>query len=352
MQKRTLCMKRNAGLDPEKLPTLLDVARRAGVSTATVSRCLNAPDRVVEETRKRVMAAVRELGYSPNFSARALAAKRTNTFGAIIPTMENAIFARGLQAFQEELRRSGITLLVASSAYRPALEEEQVRALVARGADALLLIGHHRDPAIYEFLDRRGVPVLVSWAYDPAAPKPSIGFDNRRAMAGLARHVIRLGHRRVGVISAEQAFNDRASERVAGIRAAMTEAGLDPKSLLIVETPYHIENGREAFRRLMRAPVSPTAVICGNDVLAVGALQMAEEMGIDVPGAVSITGFDDIELATVVRPALTTVHVPHRQMGRDAARMLVGMLSDGAPVKSVELETELRLRDTLGPPPG
>ena len=107
------------------VPTVEDVARHAGVSTATVSRCLNMPHRVTEQTRERVMDAVRELGYAPNFGARALAAKRTNTFGAIIPTMENAIFARGLQAFQEELHANGVTMLVASSSYEPDLEEEQ-----------------------------------------------------------------------------------------------------------------------------------------------------------------------------------------------------------------------------------
>ena len=154
----------------ELVPTLADVARFAGVSTATVSRCLNAPEQVQEKTRDKVLAAVAELGYSPNFSAQSLAAKRTNTIGAIIPTMDNAIFARGLQAVQEELGRVGATLLVASSSYRRDLEADQIRALVARGADGLLLIGHDRDAEVYAFLDRRQVPVVVSWAYDPTQP--------------------------------------------------------------------------------------------------------------------------------------------------------------------------------------
>ena len=337
---------------PDHVPTLADVARYAGVSTATVSRCLNSPDRVVEATRSRVMAAVHELGYSPNFGARALAAKRTNTIGAIIPTMDNAIFARGLQAFQEELGKSGITLLVASSSYQPDLEEEQIRTLVARGADGLLLIGHHRDPEIYQFLDRRGVPVLVSWAFDPNEEKMSIGFDNRAAMHELATKVIGLGHSKIGVVSAEQANNDRARERVSGVRQAMRDAGIDPQSLELVETEYSIENGKAAFRNLMTTKCRPTAVICGNDVLAVGALQMAHEMGLSVPQDVSITGFDDIELARVANPALTTVHVPHREMGRRAAEILTSMVNGTTAHKSTRLDTDVRLRDTLGPPPG
>ena len=146
---------------PPVVPTLDDVAREAGVSTATVSRCLNNSEKVTAKTRERVARAIDLLGYSPNFGARAMAAKRTFTIGAIIPTMENAIFARGLQAFQEALYAQGYTLLVASSAYKPEIEAEQIRALVARGADGLLLIGYDRDPSIYDFLARRGVPTLV-----------------------------------------------------------------------------------------------------------------------------------------------------------------------------------------------
>ena len=151
-----------------RTPTLEDVAKRAGVSTATVSRCLNSPDKVIEDTRKRVMQAVDDLGYAPNFSAQALAAKRTRTIGAIIPTMENAIFAEGIQAFQEVLQYAGYTLLIASTGYDPTVEADVVRSLVARGAEGLLLIGFDRDPGIEAFLATQNVPVVVAWAHDPA----------------------------------------------------------------------------------------------------------------------------------------------------------------------------------------
>lgn len=344
-------MSRKAKESDHNLPTLADVATRAGVSTATVSRCLNSPGQVQERTRDRVMTAVQDLGYSPNFGARALAARRTNTIGAIIPTMENAIFARAIQAFQEELHASGVTLLVSSSSYSPEIEEEQIRTLVARGADALLLIGHDRSPAIYQFLENRGVPVLISWAYDPAITRLSIGFDNRRAMAGLAAEVLRLGHRTIGIISAECAGNDRARARVDGVYDAMRAQGFDPSTAYLIETHYSIENGGQALWRMMQHDPRPTAVICGNDVLAVGALQMARELGLAVPGDISITGFDDIELARVVDPQLTTVHVPHRDMGRQAARLLVDMVAGHPARDSVRLETTLRMRGTLGPPP-
>ena len=331
-------------------PTLDDVAKTAGVSTATVSRCLNSPERVVESTRKRVMSAVDTLGYTPNFGARVMAAKRTFTIGAIIPTMENAIFARGLQAFQEELHKRGYTLLVSSSAYQPEVEEEQIRALVARGADGLLLIGHDRDPSLYRYLERQEVPTLVAWTFAPETGQPSVGFDNRASMCALAQEVLKLGHRNIGVISGITQGNDRARQRLEGTKDALRAAGLDPACLTIIETAYEIESGGDAFDTLMSTAIPPTAVLCGNDVLAVGALRAARERGLDVPGDVSITGFDDIELARIVLPALTTVHVPHREMGRRAACELVDMVERKSIGASTELQTSVQIRDSLGPP--
>lgn len=335
--------------DIRPTPTLHDVAKLSGFSTATVSRCLNFPSRVSDKTRDTVLAAIADLGYSPNFGARAMAAQRTNTIGAIIPTMENSIFARGIQAFQEELDAHGYNLMVASSSYRQDLEEQQIRTLVARGADALLLVGHERDPTVYRFLDAQQVPALVTWAFDRSKPRPSIGFDNRLSMRKLARDVLRLGHRRLALISADVSANDRASARLDGIIEALREAGLSRGDLTIIETSYGIESGAVAFADLMQKEAAPTAVFCGNDVLAVGAVGKARDMGIAVPGDVSIIGFDDIELAQVAFPKLTTVHVPHREMGRKAARALVNVLQDGVEIEAEELVADVQMRDSLGP---
>ncbi len=330
-------------------PTLDDVAKKAGVSTATVSRCLNSPDRVVETTRQRVMQAVDTLGYTPNFAARVMAAKRTFTIGAIIPTMENAIFARGLQAFQEELRERGYTLLVSSSAYKPDVEKEQIRTLVARGADGLLLIGHDRDPAIYDYLEQQKVPALAAWTYQEDATLPSVGFSNRAAMKALADDVIRLGHKNIALISGISKGNDRAQQRIAGLKDALSAAGLPVDSLRIIETPYEIESGANAFEQLISEANPPSVVMCGNDVLAAGAIRKALDLGLKVPQDVSVTGFDDIELARIVSPALATVHVPHREMGRKAAREIVAMVEKTSNGRSEALETAIRMRGSLGP---
>ncbi|MGB7317509.1 MAG: LacI family DNA-binding transcriptional regulator [Planktotalea sp.] len=333
----------------KNVPTLDDVAKLSGVSTATVSRCLNDPERVVEKTRKRVMAAVQSLGYTPNFAARVMAAKRTFTIGAIIPTMDNAIFARGLQAFQEELHRKGYTLLVASSAYSPQIEEEQIRALVARGADGLLLIGHDRDPKVYDYLEVQNIPTLCAWSYLPDARLPSVGFDNHGAMQALTHAILEHGHKKLAMISAVTKGNDRAKLRVEGVKQALSERGLDPDNLIVVETTYEIESGARAFEKIIADGHRPTAVLCGNDVIAFGALHAAVKMGFDVPGDISITGFDDMDLARFVEPALTSVHVPHHTMGRKAAQELVAMLESKSKGVGTCLETHIVLRQSLGP---
>lgn len=326
-------------------PKLEDVAKRAGVSTATVSRCLNTPEKVVEATRLRVMEAVEALGYSPHFGARVMAAKRTNTIGAIIPTMENAIFAEGLQAFQETLSAAGYDLLLASSSYDPDQEAAQIRSLVARGADGLLLIGHERATGIEAFLAQRGLPVVSAWAYDHSATLPSVGFDNYAAMRVLADEVLALGHRRIGYITAPVAQNDRTQARL----KAVQDAGLNAE-VMVIEAPYGIEAGSDAFAVLMAADHPPTAVMCANDVQAVGALTRARAMDLRVPDDVSITGFDDMALSRVVLPAITTVRVPHNAMGRAAAEMLIGIVERGETPAPVCLETQIMRRGSLGPP--
>lgn len=334
------------------LPTLEDVAEAAGVSTATVSRCLNEPGKVSEKTRQHVMKAVEALNYTPNFGARAIAANRTGLFGAVIPTMENAIFARGVEAFQKTLVEQNATMLVASSDYDPDQEARQIRTLVGRGADGLLLIGFKRNPEIYEFLEARGIAVVSAWALSKDPTKSCVGFDNREASKKLVSRAIAMGHKSLAYISAKTASNDRASERVLGAKLAMREAGLNPDFMQHIEMEYSIENGKEALLQFAENGLAnmPTLIVCGNDVLAVGAMKGAKSLGLNVPDDLSIVGFDDIEISTVVSPELTTVHVPHQEMGAIAAQSLLQLTKDADAPKQVELETHIVMRGSLTSP--
>ena len=335
----------------ERSPTLHDVARAAGVSTATVSRAMNSPAAVNEATRERVLRVVEELGYTPHFGGQALVSNRSNTVGAVIPTMENAIFATGMQAFQETLSQAGVTLLVASSGYDGTRELQQIRALVGRGADGLLLIGFDRPAQSYEFLDRRHIPYVLVWNYRADRSARFVGFDNRRAARDMALEVIARGHRDIAMIAGITAYNDRASDRVEGVRGALDEAGLSARDMPVIEAAYSLDAGGRACASLLQRRPRPTAVICGNDVLAVGAIREAKSRGLRVPDDISFTGFDDIDLAEVIEPNLTTVHVPHRRMGEAAARVLLAIRDGATDNRSVELETRIIIRGSLAGPP-
>ena len=209
------------------------------------------------------------------------------------------------------------------------------------------MIGHERDEQIYEYLDRHQIPALVAWSFLPDARQPSVGFNNRKAMCELAQRVIEAGHRRIAMISGFTDGNDRALNRVQGVRDALQAHGIELEALTLIETSYEIEKGAKAFQDLMSLDPRPTAVMCGNDVLAVGALREAQRLGISIPDQVSVTGFDDIELAEIVSPSLTTVHVPHREMGRKAARELIAMVEGTSDGNSTCIRTHVVTRCSL-----
>lgn len=331
--------------------TIYDIAARAGVSIATVSRWLNSPDRLSEKARAKVADAATTLGYTPKFAARAMAEGRTKMIGVVIPTMENAIFASGLQAFQEELEKHGFTMVVATSGYCMTRERQQIQTLIARGAEGLLLVGYDRDPAVYTMLENQGIKAVIAWAFDHASTLPAVGFNNYEAARSIARKMIELGHLRMGLITFDTSENDRARARKEGIEQAIRETGRSPQILKTELAGIGIQEGGKAFKRLIVANPELTVIFCGNDVAAVGALIKARELGFDVPADISITGFDDIELSRVTSPKLTTVRLPHKRMGRSSAAKLIGMLNNTDEGRPVRLETEIKLRGSHGPVP-
>lgn len=292
--------------------------------------------------------AVAQLGYTPDFGGQALASRRTNTIGAIIPTMENAIFALAIQALQESLYQKNVTLLVATSQYSPDRELDQIRTLLARGVDGLVLIGHERPQSAYDLLESREVPFVILWSAPKDVPYLTIGFDNAAAAAEVAGRVLQKGHRRVAMISGLTDGNDRARGRVQGVLEALDRAGQPMPPSCLVECSYSVSNGEAAATQLLSQPGRPTAIICGNDVLAAGALRAARTLGIEVPEELSVTGFDDIELATAVSPALATVRVPHRRMGAAAGECLMRWIDEGTRPGSIALPADFVERQSLG----
>lgn len=332
-------------------PTVEAVAAAAGVSTATVSRVLNTPQAVREALRKRVEAAVAQLGYVPHAGARAMMLRRTGTIGAVLPTVDNAIFATAVDALQRRFSEAGLQLLIATSDYDPDAEMRQAMNLVARGADALALCGAGQRPELLEFLRQRGLPCVQVMTLAAESPLVSVGFDNARAMTQAVRYLLDLGHRRIAMLAGVTRDNDRAAARVAGVRAALLDAGLALPAQRLVERKYGLAAARDGLRELMAPRVKPTAIVCGNDVLAFGALLEAQRMGIAVPQALSIVGFDDLELAHHVQPALTTVRVPAEAMWRTAADRLIAALRGEAVPHATEIDVALVVRESTGPVP-
>ena len=332
-------------------PTLEDVAKMAGVSTASISRALNTPGKVAPETRDRIEKAIEALGYTPNFGGRALASGRANTVGAVIPSMANAMFANALQSFQEALTGAGVNLLVATTGFDPSQELSAIKSLVAHGADGLMLIGNERPDETWSFLEKRRVPYIIAWSNTARRGQRFVGFDNGKAAAGATYHALTLGHRKIAMISGRTQGNDRARARRDGVVAAVEAFGSGARITHIAEADYLLDEGGHAFREIMSAPEAPTVVICGNDALAAGGMVAARELGISLPDQMSFVGFDDIGLARVVTPALTTVRVPQDGIGRETARLLLGCLSGEDAGGSVTLDTTFVHRASLVAPP-
>ncbi len=332
---------------PGKRVNQADIAKAAGVSTATVSRALNGTGIVTAEARQRINAAISELGYMPHGAARALASRRSHTVGAVIPTLASAIFAAGIDAFERHLNEAGLTLLLAVSNYDLETEALKVRRLLERGVDAIALVGDSHSPEVHEMIARAGVPYVHTWAWTPRSRHPHVGFSNFEAARTVAHHLADLGHRTIAMIAGISQDNDRATQRIAGTEQGLIDKGLALHRDQIIEAAYTHAAAREALRTLINVDHNrPTAIICGNDVLATGALIEAQAHGLSVPGELSITGFDDLPLAAHLNPPLTTIAVPAKAMGQGAADALIAALEHGQPVASQELEARLEIRHT------
>jgi len=329
------------------MPTQQDVASVADVSTATVSRVINNQGVISAEIRDRVQKAIQQLDYIPDASARALALQRSGTLGAIIPTLNNAIFAEGINAFERTAQSLGYTLLLSVSQQDIQREEDLVIKMIERGVDGLLLVGNQHKPNVYERLEQTGVRHLCTWAFDANARAANVGFDNIGAMYDVVDHLVDLGHRKIAMLAGPTDDNDRAKDRVDGVIRRLQHHDLTLLPERVREVPYSIATSRSAFSQIIRDDI--TALICGNDVIAYGALLEAKKLGLSVPGQLSIAGFDDLNLSAELSPSLTTVHVGADSMGELAARHLINAVERQEPVASVQLDTKLVVRETTGP---
>ncbi|MDT8327713.1 MAG: LacI family DNA-binding transcriptional regulator [Roseovarius sp.] len=310
-----------------KISDIVAVAKAAKVSISTVSRAYNHPELVNPATRKRIDAAVRRLGYIRNRAAQTIHGIRSGTIGLVVPTIDHAIFAEVIQAFSDAVEPYGFTLLVASHGYDLEREYGVLRKFLEHRVDGVALIGLDHSVESYNLIQRQEIPAISIWNYDKASILPCVGADNRHAGELAARHLVDLGHRDIGLVFPPITDNDRARDRKEGAMSVLDTLARAVPQNWIVETPYSIADTKEAVTRMLAQSPLPTALLCGNDVLAVGAIYAAMRSGLKVPEDISIIGIGDFKGSREMEPGLTTVRLPARTIGDLAGRELARLVT-------------------------
>jgi LacI family transcriptional regulator len=328
------------------------VARVAGVSAATVSRTMNHPDLVNPATRKKIENAMRKTGYIRNRAAQAMHGRRSATLGLVVPTVNYSIFAELVQSFNDAVADLGFTLLLATHGYDLNREYQVIRKMLEHRVDGIALIGLDHSADTHLIFEKQNVPVVAAWSYAPDAPMSCIGADNAAAGQMAAAHVLALGHHRAGFIFPPTADNDRARERMTAALDVFAQAGIKIPATSVVQSLYSIAQSRAVCLELLRAQPQLTALICGNDVIAQGAIAAALQLGYRVPDDLSIMGIGDFVGSGDLFPALSTVRIPARDIGAQAGQLLVRQIAeiDTAPISRIRAAVTLQPRDTTAPP--
>lgn len=326
--------------------TISDIAKNVGVSRATVSRVLNQPEKVKPETRDKVLKAMAAQNYVYNAVAGSLSTKHTYTLGLIIPTITNPIFAVSTKGIQDKAGQRGYSILLGSTDYSRRMEFELVKLFQAKQVDGLIFTGAPNAETTVPYLRRCRLPYVVTWTLEAEAP--CVSFDNVKAASHVVDYLWSMGHRRIAMIAGRFAETERAERRWQGYCQALTRHGLVPEERMVLQSAYTVADGRAAMNQVLRRDPRPTAVFCGNDILAYGAMAAVRDQGLAVGRDVSIVGFDDLEMSAVTDPPLTTVRIPGERMGAMGADLLIDAL-EGRIANTLQctLETDLIVRQSV-----
>lgn len=326
--------------------TMDDVASRAGVSTSTVSHVLNGTRKVSPATVQAVQRAIQALGYIPNTLARSLARSSTNTIGVAISALSNHYFSETVHAIETECAKHGYMMLFVDTHDDPEQELRVVTALHHRRVDGIVLAPSNGSMAL-EYLQASEIPAvlvdrMMSEQFD------QVGVENAQPTQALIEHLIAHGHRRIAFIAGRAGFST-TDERVAGYKAALQAAGLVFDAQLLVNGGSNTAPARQATAQLLRLAAPPTAIMAGNNLMTLGAMQALREAQIEVPGQMALVGFDDFDWADFFVPRLSLIAQPVQALGARAVDLLLQrMASPGSPPQSVRLAPTLQLRNSCG----
>jgi len=325
-----------------------EIAAKAGVSLATVSRTIHSPHLVRAETREHIRQVMSEHHYVYNVTASDFSRRKSSVIGVIIPTTKGAIFSNSTQIIQEKAQERGFSLIVGNTGYEGDVESTLLRQFQERRLAGIILTGFAigQESAVKEVVES-GTPCVVIWETLQDSRLSFAGFNNFTAAYSMTEYLVGLNHRRIGLILGPYTKVRRARRRLEGYQAALRDNGLKFDPRMIIEKQPTLGEGKEGMERLLSMGKPPTAVFAASDMLAIGALTAAREMGFRVPEDVSVAGFDDIDFAAFSNPPLTTVRVPAREMGEIAVEMVMAMIEGNSTgVRQVVLETELVIRDS------
>ncbi len=326
--------------------TMRDVAEKAGVSIKTVSRVVNKQGEISESTRRRVQAVINELGYRPNVLARGLVSGRTLSVGMVIPRITDPFFPEVVLGVESVAYQAGYSVILCNASRGPEHELEYVEILRDKQVDGVILSGSVlKEEQLNEVAARHCISVLTSHKPQGAAV---VSIAEEAAFQETTLHLIRLGHKAVGHISA----SSKTSQfwRMNGYRRALDTGGISFDERWVCATDdITVESGYQAARQLLSQAPEVTAILCFNDLIAVGTLRACAELGRRVPQDVAVTGFDDIELASLVSPKLTTIHVPRYRLGKELMEGLLRMIeTDCADRPRVLIDLALVVRESCG----
>lgn len=330
-------------------PTIRDVAREAGVSIGTVSSVINGRSNVSDKTKSRVLHFIAELGFEPNTAARSLKTKSVFSIGVVVPDLRNPFFASLAEGVERGIGRDDVLLTLCITWSKKEREEYFARILRSQRLDGVIYLTGSGlpSPSLIE-LAETGLVVFVDEIL-PNVDAPSVTSDNRAGAKAIAGHVLDAGHTNIGIIGGLPGLWT-SEQRLSGFREAIGSAGLDPDEMPYETGDYSQRSGYLAARRLLtiEAAKRPTAILCANDMMAMGVMRFCREYGISIPSQLSVTGFDDVPAAEFLFPALSTVSQPSIEMGRAAAELLLyknGLRN--APPEAISFSTTVRIRHSV-----
>jgi LacI family transcriptional regulator len=330
-----------------------EIAKRAKVSTATVSRTINRVPTVDPALAKRVMKVIEDMGYYPNTAARALVSGKSRIFGLIVSEITNPFFPEIVQAFEDLAVQNHYEILLTSTVHDPKRMELAVRRMIERRVDGVAILTFGMEDALIEDLRFRKVPLVFVDVGPHLAGVTNIRVNYQQGIREAVKHLAKLGHKRIAFVAGPTNLKSAMARRTA-FEESMQENGLTVEPELIVTGDHKVEGGVAALAQLAGLPKRPTAILCSNDMTAVGVMREAYDRGITIPRELSVIGFDDIRLAEFTTPPLTTVRMSQKQLAEYAFQALHGEVEgrDGSENgKEVELETSLILRGSTAKVP-